>query len=425
MTSSRREFLKISVGAGGSVLVGAPAILKSRAARAADRVPVGSLLDATGAINISGRPAIAGTKFAVEEINATGGLLGKQLDLIHYDTQSDIAKYTQFAKKLILDDEVVVIHGGITSASREALRPVINEYKMLYFYNNIYEGGVCDKFVFCTGQTPGQQMGPLAKYALKNYGKKCYTIAADYNFGHISWKWWDIFWRNGGELEQVPGTAGGEHVGQVEFIPLDVTEFNSTIQRIQQAQPDVLMTFLVGAAHVNFYRQFAAAGLNKKIPIISTNFGSGNEHIILSPKEVEGLVVCAAYFDDLDTPINREFQAAMKKSVGDPNHVVGEQGTENYNGWKLWAKAVEMAQSFEREPVTTAMETGIAMDTPLGRIQVEPKTHHLIYTMHLAALNEKRGWNILESYENVPPSDTLKYCDLIAKPDQHTQYQPE
>jgi urea transport system substrate-binding protein len=226
-------------------------------------------------------------------------------------------------------------------------------------------------------------------------------------------------------IKDLIAEAGGEHVGQVEFIPLDVTEFNSTIQRIQQAQPDVLMTFLVGAAHVNFYRQFAAAGLNKKIPIISTNFGSGNEHIILSPKEVEGLVVCAAYFDDLDTPINREFQAAMKKSVGDPNHVVGEQGTENYNGWKLWAKAVEMAQSFEREPVTTAMETGIAMDTPLGPIQVEPKTHHLIYTMHLAALNEKRGWNILESYENVPPSDTLKYCDLIAKPDQHTQYQPE
>lgn len=118
-----------------------------------------------------------------------------------------------------------VIHGGITSASRESFRPVIDEYKQLYFYNIIYEGGVCDKYVFVTGETPTQQMGPLAKYALKHYGTKAYTVAADYNFAHISWKWWDIFWRNGGGLEPVPGGKRGTHVGKVEFIPLDVTDF--------------------------------------------------------------------------------------------------------------------------------------------------------------------------------------------------------
>lgn len=424
----RRKFLKTAAARGAAIatgIAGFPTILRSRNAYAANEVPVGSLLDQTGAINISGLPAIAGTQLAIQEINAAGGLLGKKLKLVQYDTQSDIAKYTQFAKKLILEDEVVVVHAGITSASREAIRPIMNEYKMLYFYDNLYEGGVCDKDVICTGQTPGQQMGPLAKYALKNYGTKCYTVAADYNFGHISWKWWDIYWRNGGDATPVAGAVRGTHVGKVEFIPLDVTDFNATIQRIQQAQPDVLKTLLVGAAHVNFYRQFAAAGLNKKIRIVSTNFGSGNEHIILGPREVEGLLTCAAYLDDIDTPRNRAFKETARKFTGDPKYLVGEQFSQKYTGWMMWAKAVQKAGSFERAAVIQAWESGIEMDAPHGKVRSEPKSHHMTSDMHLAAVNDKHGWRIIESFKDVMPTDTMRYCDLIAKPNQHTQYQPE
>lgn len=427
MQHNRRNFLRLTIAAGAASgaagVLGFPNII--RRAHAANEVPVGSLLDRTGAFNISGEPGIVGTQLAVQEINAKGGLLGKKLKLIEYDTQSDIAKYTQYAKKLILEDEVVVTHGGIASASREAIRPVFDEYKALYFYDNLYEGGVCDEYVFCTGQTPGQYMGRLAQYALQHFGTKCYTIAADYNFGHISWKWWDIYWRNGGDINPVPGKPHGEHVGQVEFIPLDVTDFNATIQRIQQAKPDVIMTLIAGAAHMNFYRQFAAAGLHGKINIVSANFGSGNEHILLAPSEVEGLVVCAAYLDDIDTPANRDFKAVVRKFVGDPKYLVGEQVCQKYNGWNIWAKAVEKAASFDREPVTKTMESGIAIDTPLGRIKSDAATHHLFYTMHLAAVNDKHGWNILETYEDVPPSDDAKYCNLIKNPNQHTQYQPD
>src|SRR5438105_1316146 len=245
----RRSFLRTAAVVGGATMV--PAMIRLRPSWAqGKKVPVGSLLDKTGGINIYGLPAIAGTEYAVAEINAKGGLLGKQLELIQYDTQSDIANFPKFAKKLILEDQVAVIHGGITSASRESFRPVIDEYKQLYFYNIIYEGGVCDKYVFVTGETPTQQMGPLSKYALKKYGTKAYTVAADYNFGHISWKWWDIFWRNGGGLEPVAGAKRGQHVGKVEVIPLDVTDFNATLNRIQEAKPDVLQSVPTGRARV-------------------------------------------------------------------------------------------------------------------------------------------------------------------------------
>ena len=132
MRKDRRDFLKKAAATTGGVaaaagIKGFPAILGMRSAQAATKVPVGSLLDGTGAINISGIPAIAGTRFAIEEINANGGLLGKQLELIEYDTQSDISKYTQYVRKLILQDEVVDV--GI-------IEPRIISMKLTIFVNN-------------------------------------------------------------------------------------------------------------------------------------------------------------------------------------------------------------------------------------------------------------------------------------------------
>lgn len=397
-----------------------------RNAYAAKTVDVGSLLPKTGLINIYGNLCITATELAVAEINAKGGLLGKQLNLIQYDTQSDIAKYPQFARKLILEDEVVVIHGGVTSASREALRPVINEFEMLYFYNINYEGGVCDKDVFVVGETPFQKMGPLAVHALENFGTKSYTIAADYNFGHISWKWWDIFWRNGGDMKPVEGGKRGEHVGgKVEFIPLDVTDFNATINRIQEAKPDVVMSFLVGGAHINFYRQFAAAGLKDKYQVISTTFGNGAEHIVLSAKESEGLISCHPYFDEVENPQNTAFRQAIAKKTGDPNFYIGPLGVESYVGWWFWAKGVEKAGSFDKVAVTQALESGIEWDSPMGHVKMHPASHHTYFPAHLGRANANKGFDIIQSFPPIPPQDTIAVCDLIQNPDTHTQFQPK
>ena len=97
---------------------------------------------------------------AVDEINAAGGLLGRKLQLINYDPQSNIQLYTQFATEAATKDKVAVVHGGITSASREAIRPLLKRYNTLYFYNTLYEGGVCDRNSFCTGSTPAQTVEP-------------------------------------------------------------------------------------------------------------------------------------------------------------------------------------------------------------------------------------------------------------------------
>ena len=411
MHVSRRQVLRdgavASLGMSASMLLG-------RQAKAAEDIAVGSILDATGPINIYGLPMIDATKFAVDAINQSGGVLGRKLRLIEADCQSNNQVYAQNAVKLILDDKVSVLMGGITSASREAVRPVVDKYSAAYFYNEQYEGGVCDKLVFCTGVTPAQQLGVLVPWAAKQHGKRFYTLAADYNYGHISADWVKVYLK----------AAGGELSGE-EFIPLDVVNFDSVIQRLQSAKPDVVMSLLVGGNHIAFYRQFAAAGLKEKMAIVSATFGLGNEQVVLKPQEAEGIVVIYPYFQELDNAVNKDWVAAWRKRFGANYTYITDSACTVWNGWHLWAMAVNKANSLDRDKVIAALETGLTFDSPEGHIRLDPKSHHVVHSVHLAKVNDKNGFAIMESFANVEPSDTMKVCDLIANPNEHKQYTPK
>ncbi|HUN42822.1 MAG TPA: ABC transporter substrate-binding protein [Acetobacteraceae bacterium] len=212
MVRNRREILQ-SAAAVATTVLAAPFI---RRAEAAEPIKVGSLLDLSGPIGTSGQPMFDAIQLAVAEVNAAGGLLGRPIELINYNTQSTIQLYSQYAQQLALKDRVAVVHGGITSASREAIRPVFDRYRILYFYNVLYEGGVCDRDIFCTGTTPAQTVNKLVPYALKTWGKKVYILAADYNYGQITAKWMTKYTRDGGGTVQA-----------VDFFPLDVTGFTA------------------------------------------------------------------------------------------------------------------------------------------------------------------------------------------------------
>jgi len=126
-------------------------------ARAADGpIKVGFIEDNSGVLDIYGKPIVMANALAIDEINAAGGLLGRKLEGKQYDSQSDIALYTKYAQQLVRDDKVDVAHAGITSASREAIRQTFRRGNVLYFYNILYEGGVCDRNCFVTGTTPAQ-----------------------------------------------------------------------------------------------------------------------------------------------------------------------------------------------------------------------------------------------------------------------------
>jgi branched-chain amino acid transport system substrate-binding protein len=406
MAFDRRTFLKGSAGAGALAAAGGfPMIVE-----AADEIVMAHVHDQSGGLDIYGNPMVEALELAVDEINAAGGVTGKPLRAINYDPQSNMQLYAQLAQQAALRDQAAVVHGGITSASREVMRPVLRRFNTLYFYNTLYEGGVCDRNTFCTGTTPAQTVEKLIPYCINRFGPKIYTVAADYNYGQITADW----------VIKYAQENGGEVV-ETEFFPLDVTDFGSTISKIQAAKPDLVMSALVGGAHISFYRQWAAAGMKGEIPIASTTFGGGNEHIILAEEEAEGILYACGYFQEYDTPASNAFIERLAAKYGPDHSYMSELPTATYEGVHIWAKAANMAGTTERMPVIEALESGLSFDGPTGTVTVDKATHHVSRTALIAECVGK-GFKLLETYPDQPPADTAAVCDLVANPDDNTHY---
>lgn len=404
---SRRTFLKTA--AAGTALGFAPAYLRS--AGAADAIPIAGIHDASGGIDIYGRPMINCLTLAVEELNAKGGLLGRQIALKNYDPQSNMQLYTQYATEAATKQKAAVVFGGVISASREAMRPTLRRYRVPYFYSLLYEGGVCDRNVLCTGSTPAQTLEKFTPFAMKKFNaKSIYVLAADYNYGQITAKWIKKF-----------ATANGGDVAQADFFPLDVNDFGPTIRKIQAAKPDMIMSVLVGAAHNSFYRQWVAAGMKDKIPMASTTFGIGNEQVLTSPEEHNGILVSYAYFDGIQTPDNIDFIKRYKARFGDKADAVTEGAAMSYHAVNLWAEAVRKAGTIDRDKVIDALETGLSFTGPAGKTTIDPPTHHDILDVYIAEVRDGT-YKVLESYVQQPPADTAAVCDLKKNPTETKQF---
>ena len=374
-------------------------------------IRVGSLLDETGPLNIYGTPMADATRLAIAAINASGGVLGRQLELVALDSKSDQNEYIAGADQLVAED-LAVVHAGITSASREAIRPTFGEAELLYFYNVLYEGGVCDRNTFVTGVVPTQQLQVLIPWAVENYGPRLYVLAADYNYGQISADW----------VRHYAAEAGGEVVGE-DFFPLDVAEFGTTISEVQSADPDVVVSVLVGGAHMSFYSQYAATGA--EMPVVSTSFGLGSEQVALDAASSEGIIVAYPYFQELDNPTNAEFTAAWHDAFGDDYPYITDLAVYVWEGWHLWADAVNRAGTLDREAVIAELETGtVGFDSPKGPVTLDGPSHHLVQPVSLARANDSNGFDVIETFENIPPSFEQQSCDLIANPDTNEQFTP-
>jgi branched-chain amino acid transport system substrate-binding protein len=404
MAVSRRNF--IAAAGSASVIAGAPFVARAQSGP----IKLGSVLDNSGNLDIYGKPMVMATTLAVEELNAAGGLLGRKIQAIQYDTQSDIALYTKFAQQLVRDDKVDVVHGGITSASREAIRPTFRRGNTMYFYNVLYEGGVCDRNAFMTGTTPAQAVEPVVDHAMKKWGNKVYVLAADYNYGQITAKWLQHY------IKARKGT-----VADTLFFPLDVSDFGSTIAKIQQAGPNWVCAALVGGAHMSFFRQWASSGMNKKIPLASTTFGVGNEHLALSPAEGDGILIAGNYSQESQLPANKEFLAKWAKRFGDTK-IVHEIAVSQYQGIMLWAEAVRKAGSMNRDAVLKTLEGGVSIDGPAGKVAMDGKTHHASLDINLMEVKGQK-LTILETVKQRPPSDTAQSCDLAKNPNDNKQYE--
>ncbi|MCZ8216600.1 MAG: transporter substrate-binding protein, partial [Cyclobacteriaceae bacterium] len=193
-------------------------------------IKVGVLYSQTGVVSAIGNSQLQGTLLAIDEVNAAGGVNGRMIVPISYDTQSNPDLDAAFAEKLILEDKVKVIFGGYTSISRRAILPVVEKWNRLLFYPTMYEGFEFSNNVIYTGATPNQNIVQLVEYMTSNYGTRVYLVGSDYIFPYES---------NRIMKELLTQYEDGEVLGEV-YLKLNASEdeFLPIIEDIKEKKPD-------------------------------------------------------------------------------------------------------------------------------------------------------------------------------------------
>lgn len=382
-------------------------------AMAQEPIKIGVLEDQSGDFVVPVIGKVHAIQLATEEINAAGGIAGRPIELVIYDTQSDNTRFQEFTRRALQRDKVDVIFAGFSSASREAYRPIVNQFDGFAFYNNQYEGGVCDANMVITGAVPEQQFSTLIPWMMETYGKKVYTIAADYNFGQISAEW----------VRNIVKENGGEMAGE-EFIPLGVSQFSQTIQNIQSAKPDFVVTLLVGTAQASYYEQAASANLN--LPMASSvNVGQGYEHKRFTPPSLANMHVTANYIEEVDTPASKDFLARFRAKFPDEPYV-NQEAANSYIAVNLYKQMVERAGgSTAREDLRKIIAEGdVCFDGPSGKVCLDPKSQHMSHTIYLAKVEADHSVTFPKVWEDVKPYWLGEAgCDLT-KSDPSEQYTP-
>lgn len=375
-------------------------------------IKIGVLEDQSGDFAAAAMVKVNAITLAAEEINAAGGIGGRPVELVVYDTQSDNTRYQEFMRRVLQSDKVDVVFAGFSSASREAYRPIVNQFDGLAFYNNQYEGGVCDANMIVTGAVPEQQFSTLIPWMMETYGKNVYTIAADYNFGQISAEW----------VRKIVEENGGTMVGE-EFIPLGVSQFSQTIQNIQGAKPDFVVTLLVGAAQASYYEQAAAA--NVGLPMASSvNVGQGYEHKRFTPPSLKDMYVTTNYIEEVDTPESKAFVEKFRARFPDEPYI-NQEAANSYIAMYLYKSMVERAGTTDRAALRAEIAKGdVCFDGPSGKVCLDPKSQHMSHNIFLAKVNADHSIEFPKVWENIAPYWLGEAgCDLTQN-DPSEQYTP-
>lgn len=376
-----------------------------------ETIKIGHLSDISGEMATTGSKNA--TELAVEEINENGGVLGKKVELISIDTQSDTKRYQEMAKKLVMQDEVKAVFTNGSSASREAIRPIMEQNKTVYFYNSIYEGGVASKYVFTTGAIPEQQILPMLKYAKENnLGKKVFLVSPDYNYGQICSEW----------VKKYSKDLGIEVAG-AEYIPLGVSQFSSTISKIQSSGADLVFTLLVGGSHYSFFEQFGTANISN-VTIISSNLFANYEHLRFPSPTLDNAYSVSNYYEELDTDESKEFVKKIKEKYPNEQYVTSEMETA-YNAVYLWKEAVEKAGTADCDKVVEALESGdISFDSPGGHITMDGQTHQTNANIYVIKCDTDHKLQKIQELEGQEPIYLKELGVDLRKESPNKQFSP-
>ncbi|EGL55419.1 MAG: urea ABC transporter substrate-binding protein [Pseudomonadota bacterium] len=361
-----------------------------------DTVKVGILHSLTGTMAISETGAQEAEKLAIKQINESGGILGRQIEIIQEDGASDWPTFAEKSRKLLVNDHVAAVFGCWTSASRKAALPVFEQQNGLLYYPTFYEGLEQSHNVIYTGQEATQQILAGLDWVAKEKGAKTYyLIGSDYIWPRTSMKI---------ARKHIENVLGGKVVGE-EYKPLGDTQFGSVINKIRLKKPDVIFAAVVGGSNVAWFKQLNAAGITGDKQTLLTISVTEDEVLGIGGENLVGFYSVMKYFQSLDNDNNKAFVKAFKEMHGDDS-VIGDVTQAAYLGPWLWKAAVEKAGSFDVDKVVAASEEGdIELTTaPEGYVKLHPNHHLWSYTRVAEWQKDGQAKVIYQSPELIEPN---------------------
>ena len=361
-----------------------------------DTVKVGLLHSLTGSMAISEKSVRDAEVLAIKEINAAGGVNGKQIEYVEEDGASEPSTFATKAEKLIDSEGVSTIFGCWTSSSRKAVKPIVEEYGSLLWYPVQYEGMESSSNIVYTGAAPNQQIVPAIDYLLDQGYKKFFLLGSDY-----------VFPRTANMIINAQLEAkGAEAVGE-EYADMDQTDFAAIISKIEAAKPDVIINTLNGTGNVSFFKQMSEKNYTSS-DYMTMSFSIAEEEVATIGADIlKGHMVSWNYYQTTDTEKNKEFVKAYKDAYGE-NRVTSDPAEAAYDAVYLWKAACEKADSFEPEDVIKAVESGeISFDAPEGTVTIQGDNHHLVKPVRIGQVGDDGLINEIYATDPVAPDPYL------------------
>jgi urea transport system substrate-binding protein len=370
-----------------------------------DPVQVGVLQSLSGTMAISEVAVRDSTLLAIDEINAAGGVLGRQIEPIVEDGESKPEVFAQRIEELLTDDGVSVVFGGWTSASRKAMKPVVEGLGGLLFYPVQYEGLEVSPNIFYTGATTNQQIVPALDYLVEQGLTRVFLVGSDYVFPRTA----------NAEIRAYAEANGLEIVGE-EYLQLGDTNVQTVVQKVLDAEPQVVFNTLNGDTNVAFFKELTAKG-NTPDEIQTISVSVAEEEVAgIGLENIEGNLVAWNYYQTTDNPRNEAFVAAFKEKYGE-DRVTSDPVEAAYNSVYIWAAAVEKAGTFDVPAVIDAA-AGLELDTPEGLLTVSDWNHHVFKTARIGVINSDglidEVWNSGEPIEPDPCLDNYPWAAGLA-----------
>nr|WP_314258517.1 urea ABC transporter substrate-binding protein [uncultured Devosia sp.] len=365
-----------------------------------DTIKVGILHSLSGTMAISETTLKDTMLFLIEQQNAKGGVLGKQLEPVVVDIASDWPLAAELARQLIEVDNVDVVFGCWTSVCRKSVLPVFEELNSLLFYPVQYEGEESQRNVFYTGASPNQQAIPAVDYLMNDEGVERWVLAGtDYVYPQTTNK----------ILEQYlldKGVAAEDIM--INYTPFGHSDWQTIVSDIvtfgSAGKKTAVVSTINGDANVPFYRELGNQGVAAEdIPVVA--FSVGEEELSgFDTTPLVGHLAVWNYFMSVDTPENEEFIAAWQDFIGSTDRVTNDPMEAHMIGFNLWVKAVEAAGSTESDAVIDSI---VGLETPnlTGGVATMLPNHHITKPVLIGEIQDDGQFFVVWETEDLVPGD--------------------